>query len=325
MLVDYRKEISIEERKRLDTIKEALYSIEPQVQQALDEHRATRRDWYPHEVLPWGKGIDYREVPWTENQSPLRPEAVLALETNLLTEDNLPYYHAHLERFLDHSGVWKEWNRLWTAEEAQHGEAMRDYLYLLRVIDPKRIANERKAVMVVGFDRHFEDPLELFAYTSAQELATRISHLRTGQRADEPVVLELLKLISRDENFHYIFYRGVIDHILDIIPDLAMTAIVNQLYSFEMPGSGMSNFEFRQLTIANAGIYGVKEHRELVIQPLLKFWRIDERSPVTAEGKKAQERILKLDRVLERMEEKQSRAMKKTDSSIGSSSAKDIE
>ena len=325
MLIDYRRELSVEERKRLDAIKELLYSIEPQVKEALDNHRKVRRDWYPHEVLPWGRGIDFREVPWSQDQSPLRPEVKLALETNLLTEDNLPYYHSHIERFLDQSGVWKEWNRLWTAEEAQHGESMRDYLYLLRVTDPKQIADERKAVMEVGFDRHFADPLELFAYTSAQELATRISHLRTGQRADEPVCLELLKLISRDENFHYVFYRNVVDLALGIDPDLTLPAVMNQLYSFEMPGSGMSNFEFRQLTISNAGIYGVKEHREQVIEPILSFWKIAERQPKTTAGKKAQERILKLEKVLKRMEDKQERSPRKSDTPVSGSTPKDNE
>jgi len=313
MLIDYRIVLSAEERKHLDVCKEALYAVQPKVQEYLDNHRKNSRRWYPHEILPWGKGIDYREVPWAAEQCPLSPEIVLALETNLLTEDNLPYYHAHIERFLENSGPWKEWNRLWTSEEAQHGETIRDYLYLLRVVDPIRIVDERSSVMQAGFDRNFRDPLELFAYTSAQELATRISHLRTGQKADEPIILKLLQLVSRDENFHYIFYRSVTDDLLEIVPDITLIAIMKQLYSFEMPGTGMSNFEFRQKVIANAGIYGVREHRDLVITPLLKYWRIDERSPVTTEGKKAQDRILRLDRVLERMAEKQERSPSKTD------------
>lgn len=313
MLIDYRTQLSAEERKRLDTIKDALYAIEPRVQELVDDHRKNTRRWYPHEILPWGEGKDFIENPWSPEQSPLRPEIVLALETNLLTEDNLPYYHAHLERFLDHSGIWKEWNRQWTAEEAKHAEVIRDYLYLLRVIDPKRIDDERFAVMNVGFDRHFNDPIELFAYTSAQELATRVSHLRTGQKADEPICLKILNLISRDENFHFIFYRGVTKALLETVPELTLPGIMNQLYSFEMPGSGMSNFEFRQYTIANAGIYGVREHRDQVINPLLRFWEIDKIIVSNPEAQKAQERILRLEKVLTRMADAQDRRPKKTD------------
>lgn len=252
MLIDYRRRLSPEEVKHLDAVKDALQSVEPHVEQLVADHRANTRRWYPHEILPWGRGTDYREIPWKPDQSPLRPECVVALETNLLTEDNLPYYHSHLERFLDHSGVWKEWNRLWTAEEAKHGETLRDYLYLLRIMDPVQIEDHRFEIMEIGFDRHFGDPLELFAYTSAQELATRVSHLRTGQKCDEEIALKLLSLIARDENFHFVFYRGVCSAVLAIAPDLMLPAIMRQLYSFEMPGSGMSNFEFRQLTISNA-------------------------------------------------------------------------
>ncbi len=235
---------------------------------------------------------------------------------NLLTEDNLPYYHAHLERFLDQSGPWKEWNRLWTGEEFKHGEALRDYLYLLRVMDPVVADKNRQEAMEVGFDRHFNDPLELFAYTAAQELATRVSHLRTGQRADEPILLKLLTNISRDENFHFIFYRSVANEVLKIAPELMLPAIMNQLYSFSMPGEGMENFELRQQIIANVGIYGAREHLDLVVMPLLKFWKIDEISGLPPELQKIQGRILKLEKVLTRMADAQDRAPKKTDIKI---------
>ena len=313
MLIDYRRRLSPDEVKHLDACKDALTSVEPQVRELLEDHRRNSRRWYPHEVLPWGRGQDYREVPWSKEHSPLRPECVIAVETNLLTEDNLPYYHSHLERFLDHSGVWKEWNRLWTAEEAKHGETLRDYLYLLRVMDPVQIEDHRYGIMEQGWDRAFGDPLELFAYTAAQELATRISHLRTGQRCDEEVALKLLTHIARDENFHFVFYRGVCRAVLQVAPDLMLPAIMKQLYSFEMPGAGMDSFELRQLTIANAGIYGVREHRDQVVLPLLKFWDIDGLTDLSPAAAKAQERILKLEKVLTRMVEKQERTPKKSE------------
>jgi len=313
MLIDYRRELSLDERKRLDAMKEVLKAVEPTVRRLLDEHLARSRRWYPHEIVPWGKGIDFNEVPWEPNQSPVSPDIVLALETNLLTEDNLPYYHAQIEKMVDPDSIWQDWNRRWTAEEGGHATVMRDYLYLMRVMNPVDIENNRMMIMETGFDRHFADPLEVFAYTSAQELATRISHLKAGQRADEPIILEIMKRISTDENFHYVFYRGVVDAVLKITPELMLPAIVEQFYSFSMPGSGMTNFELRQAVIANAGIYGAREHRDQVILPILSYWNIDKLTGLSPEATKSQEKLLKLPKLLDRMVERQERRQKKTD------------
>lgn len=313
MLIDYRRELSPEERKKFDQIKEVLKAIEPKVEEFMAEHRRNSRRWSPHEVVPWGEGVDYKKVPWKPEQCPLSPDVVLALETNLLTEDNLPYYHAQIQEMIERGGVWEKWLHLWTAEEGVHSDTIRDYFYLMRVMDPVIIEKHRLGIMEAGFDRAFADPLEIFAYTSAQELATRISHLRTAQRADEPILYELLKLVSRDENFHYIFYRSVVKAVLEIAPELMLPALNAQLYSFEMPGTGMNKYELRRATIENAGIYGIREHRDLVIRPLLKFLEIDKLKDLPPGTAKVQSRVLKLDKVLIRMIEKQEKTPKKSE------------
>ncbi len=313
MLVDYRTKHTPEQIKRFDAIKEVLKDIEPEVTQLLANHRRLSKRWMPHEVVPWGEGRDFNDEPWSAEQCPLRPDVVLALETNLLTEDNLPYYHAQIQEMVDRNSVWQDWNRLWTAEEGGHAACIRDYLYLKRVMDPVMIETNRLMIMEAGFDRDFADPLEVFAYTSAQELATRISHLRTGQKADEPIVLEILKRISTDENHHFVFYRSVCAEVLKRMPELMLEAIRVQMYSFSMPGNGMSNFELRQAVIANAGIYGAREHRDLVMMPLLRFWKLDQLTGLSPEAEKSRDRILKLEKLLDRMVERQERNQRKTD------------
>lgn len=321
MLIDHRATLSPERRHHLAAIDEVLQAVEPEVERLVDNHRRTSRRWMPHEVVPWGQGRDFGDQPWTAADCRLAPDVVVALETNLLTEDNLPYYHAGIERVMNGGGVWQTWNRLWTAEESKHGEAMRSYMHLMRVMDPAVLEDHRHHAMEVGFDREFSDPLELFAYTSAQELATRVSHQRTGQRAGEPILARLMTLVARDENFHYVFYRGVVKAILAVAPQLMLPALAHQLYSFNMPGTGMTDFELRQATIANAGIYGAREHRELVVAPLLAFLQIDALTGLPPETVKIQERILRLDKVLARLVERQDRALRKTDVAMPSIAA----
>ena len=308
MLTNYRQFFSPESLRHLDAIHEALRAVETAVAGLVETHIKTAKRWYPHDILPWGEGRSFSEVEWREEQNSLRPEVVLALETNLLTEDNLPYYHAQIAQMLDNSPVWERWNRRWTAEEAQHAAAIRDYLYLRRVIEPHRIEDGRMAVMEGGFQREFSDPLEIFAYTAAQELATRVSHLRTGQAAQEPIVLKLLTSISRDENLHHVFYRGVVKEVLAIAPDLMLPALERQLYSFEMPGSGMTDFDTRRRIIADEGIFGTQEFRDQVVVPLMSFWQIEALSCQTAAGKKAQEKLGRLPQLLSRYLERKKKS-----------------
>ena len=195
---------------RSPEIREVFRALEPQVKVLIQNHRETSIRWMPHEIVPWGDGEDYVSKPWRPEQSPFRPEIVTALETNLLTEDNLPYYHSIIAGCSEHGSAMAEWNALWTAEEATHSAAIRDYMLLKRVMDPAVLERNRLTVMQTGFHRPFASPYEVFAYTTAQELGTRISHLETGRKAGEPVLMKILSLVSRDENFHYIFYRSLV-------------------------------------------------------------------------------------------------------------------
>ena len=76
---------------------ELLDTITPQIQALMDEHRQRRQHWYAHELVPWEQGRNFRTDPWDESQCTLSPEARTSLVLNLLTEDNLPYYHAEIE------------------------------------------------------------------------------------------------------------------------------------------------------------------------------------------------------------------------------------
>lgn len=305
MLIDHRICLEEEQRRKLDAISEILTACDPMIRRLLDDHQRLSTRWMPHEFVPWGRGRDFLETPWHSDQSPLDPEVVTAFETNLLTEDNLPYYHAQIAKIVDPGSALADWNRIWTSEEAGHSIVMRDYAHLMRIMDPVRLEQNRLQVMQIGFHRHFGDPLEVFAYTAVQELATRISHTKLGQKAGEPILLKLMSLISRDENFHYIFYRSLVKIVLEMNPDLMLPAIAKQLYSFEMPGAGLSDFDERTANSATLGIYGALEHRDLVIKPVLSHWEIDQLTGLSPEAERARERILRIPKILDRVIERQ--------------------
>ena len=68
-----------------------------------------------------------------------------------------------------------------TAEEGQHAIALRSYLLTSRNCDPVALEQDRMATMRAGHLSGHSDPAALFVYTSAQELATRVSPSQLGQ------------------------------------------------------------------------------------------------------------------------------------------------
>ncbi|MEE3102378.1 MAG: acyl-ACP desaturase [Actinomycetota bacterium] len=271
---------------------ELVSSVEPEISRLMGEHRKRRQHWYAHEVVPWEQGRSFRDEPWDESQATLSPEVRTALQLNLLTEDNLPYYHAKIAGSFAEDSPMAEWSRLWTAEEGQHSIAIRNYLLASRNCDPAQLEDERLATVTKGWSYGAPCPIEIFAYTSAQELATRISHRNAGVKADCPVAHEVMTRVAVDENHHFMFYRGVTTAMLREAPGLVLEAIHAALADFRMPGTGIPNFNRRAVAIARAGIYNLRIHAEQVLQPLLRHWKIESLVGLDARASELQAKIL---------------------------------
>ena len=282
---------------------ELLQTVTPVVETLTKEHRVRRQHWYAHEYVPWELGRNYRDDPWDESQCTISPEARTSLVLNLLTEDNLPYYHAtiarEVRRFGDDSPL-AEWTRLWTAEENQHAIALRSYLLTSRNCDPRELEDDRMATMQAGFLRVPRTPADVFIYTTLQELATRVSHRNAGKYTEDPVAFEIMSRIAADENHHFMFYRGVVTAMLDLAPSLIMESIYKQISDFQMPGTGIPGFQRRAVEIAKAGIYNLRIHHDRVVKPVLRDWRIDQLTDLTADAAEHQEKIMALPDQLDR-------------------------
>jgi acyl-[acyl-carrier-protein] desaturase len=88
---------------------------------------------------------------------------------------------------------------------------------------------------------------------------------------------------------------------LDIAPDAAMAAIRDEVVGFAMPGTGMPDFRENSILIAKAGIYDLRIHHDDVLQPVLRFWRIFERTDFGPDGERARTELAQvLDAVDER-------------------------
>jgi len=278
--------------------------LEPVVEANLNRHLATATEWFPHEYVPWSEGRDFDGVlggeAWEPSQSKLSEVARTSLIVNLLTEDNLPSYHHEIATLFGRDGAWGTWVDRWTAEEGRHGIAIRDYLLVTRAVDPVQLERERMQHMGSGFEQDHDDMLKSVAYVSFQELATRISHRNTGRFTDDPMADQLLARIAADENLHMIFYRNLLNAALQISPDQTMRAITDVVKTFEMPGTGIPGFQRKAVEMAVAGIYDIRQHRDDVVAPVLRFWKVFEIEGLSAEGEQARTELAELMENLEK-------------------------
>ena len=150
------------------------------------------------------------------------------------------------------------------------------------------------ATMTNGYHPAFNDPTEIFAYTATQELATRVSHRNAGRLADDPNAYELMKNIAADENHHFIFYKGVMQAMLEQSPSTVLEGIYKTFANFEMPGIAMPNFLRRSLEVAKAGVYNLRIHHDRVIQPLIRQWGIDKLTDLTPRAAEFQDKLMSL-------------------------------
>ena len=279
---------------------ELLEAVSDDALQLMRQHRERRQHWYAHEYVPWEQGRSFVAQPWDESQCTLSPEARTSLVLNLLTEDNLPYYHAIIERHLGDHEVYGEWNRLWTAEEGQHAIALRSYLLTSRNCDPVELEDDRYATMETGYDMDVSNPAEIFVYTAAQELATRVSHRNAGRLADDEVAYQIMQRIAADENHHFMFYRGMVTAMLREAPSAILPALYDVLANFRMPGVGIPNYLRRAVDMARAGVYNLRIHHDRVLTPLLRDWKVESLTGLTVKAEEFQEKLMKLPDVVAR-------------------------
>jgi acyl-[acyl-carrier-protein] desaturase len=273
-----------------------LHELQPAAEAALERHLRLAKEWMPHEYVPWGRARDFNDEPWDPSQSMLSPIAQIAFEVNLLTEDNLPSYHREIVSAFGRDGAWGTWVHRWTAEEGRHSLCMRDYLLVTRGVDPVELERGRMRQVEQSYDSRGPDgvgktQLEVMAYVSFQELATRISHRNTGVYTEDPIAERLLARVAADENLHMIFYRDLMAAALEIDPSGSVRAIAKEVIGFQMPGVGIKDFDRKARQIAKAGIYDLRIHHDEVLWPLLRKWNFFELEGLDAAAEAAREEL----------------------------------
>ncbi|CAN5187609.1 acyl-ACP desaturase [soil metagenome] len=279
----------------MDAHVQTLHELTPEAERLVDRHFATAKEWFPHEMVPWGRGRDFvADEDWDPQEYPVSEGVRSALFVNLLTEDNLPYYFRTIERVFGADEVWGTWVRRWTAEEGRHSIVIRDYLTVTRALDPVALERARMSQVSGGQVPEPQTPADGLAYVALQELATRIAHRNTGKLLEDRVGYDIMARVASDENLHFLFYRDMVLASLANDPSTTVIAIERQVREFEMPGTGIPGFAGHARAIASSGIYDMQLHHDQILVPVvLRQWGVEGLTGLTDEAERARDALLK--------------------------------
>jgi acyl-[acyl-carrier-protein] desaturase len=271
-----------------------LAELAPVAEKLYDRHDAAAKEWFPHEMVPWGLGRDFvPDEAWDPDEVPMPDGVRSALFVNLLTEDNLPYYFRTIEKMFGADSIWGQWVRRWTAEEGRHSIVIRDYLTVTRSVDPVELERARMHQVSTGITPDPGTPADGLAYVALQELATRIAHRNTGKLLEDRLGYEVMARVASDENLHFLFYRDLVTAALEVDPSTTVIALERQVRDFEMPGTGIVDFSHHASAIAKAGIYDLQLHHEQILVPVvLRHWAVEQLEGLTPEAEEARTRMV---------------------------------
>jgi acyl-[acyl-carrier-protein] desaturase len=103
-----------------------------------------------------------------------------------------------------------------------------------------------------------------------------------------------MKKVASDENRHYLFYRDLVSAALEVDPSGVVCALERQVRTFEMPGTGILDFESHAKAIAKAGIYDFGIHHDQILVPVvLRHWGIEALEGLTPEAEEARSSMVK--------------------------------
>ncbi|MER3452798.1 MAG: acyl-ACP desaturase [Acidimicrobiia bacterium] len=273
--------------------RDLLDALKPTLHELLDRHLAASREWFPHELVPWERAADRSpRAAWDPAAFPLDEGVRSALWLNLLTEDNLPHYFETINRVF-YDEAWRVWARRWTAEEMRHSIVLRDYLTVTCALDPVALERARMAQVSGAQVPQPSTVPDALVYVALQELATRVAHWNAGERIGDPAGRAVMRRVAADENLHHLFYRDLVAAALAVDPATVLLAIDRQVRTFEMPGTGIPDFDVHARRVARAGIYDLALYHDAVLVPVLvRHWRLPELEGLTGEAEAARERVL---------------------------------
>ncbi|MBL7500514.1 acyl-ACP desaturase [Frankia sp. CNm7] len=193
-------------------------------------------------------------------------------------EDHLPgYFGLYSRRFpldesvdLDtfvHNRELYHFTVRWAEEEDTHARALFSYQVAAGLSESARLRAELGREGRKPFTLPHEHAVSLFAYALVQEKATQIYYQQLRAVVDEPVLVEVLGRLSRDEARHFTFFADLVERSLRRHGDRVVEPIRDVVAGFRMPlADTMRGYWRWALKIADAAHYDHTDAYEHLIR-----------------------------------------------------------
>ena len=277
-------------------------------------------NWQPSDFLPDPtKESFFEEVKEIQKAAKeLSYDYWAVLIGDMITEEALPTYESSIMvvkgvDMVHEPQGWARWTRAWTAEENRHGDLLSKYVYLAGRVNMKAVETSTQYLIADGFDiKTDDDPYKTFVYTSFQELATNISHRRTGALAKKQGNASLSKMcamIAADEMRHHKAYKSFVSSIFEIDPSEMMLAFAEMMkqkivmpahFLREINGEKGGIYGHFSDAAQRLGVYTGKDYIE-ILDVLLKDWEISTMTGLNGAAEKAQDYLMRLPERLTRL------------------------
>ncbi len=294
--------------------KEVMQFVGQKIDTLLTQYlRPVETNWQPQDMLPDSTQDNFiSEVKILQESCRELPyDYVAVLIGDTITEEALPTYESWL---MDVVGVdqlnephgWAQWVRSWTAEENRHGDLLNKYLYLSGRVNMRQMEVSTQYLVADGFDIGTgRDPYRNFIYTSFQEMATNVSHRRTGTLAKDFGNAHLSKIcgvIAGDELRHAKAYKAFVSNIFEVdasemmlaFEDMMKKKIVMPAHFLRETGVKMGDtYTHFSDAAQRLGVYTTNDYID-ILETLLKDWKIDGMRDLNDGAEKARDYLLAL-------------------------------
>ncbi|CAJ1580448.1 acyl-ACP desaturase [[Mycobacterium] wendilense] len=253
--------------------------LEPVVAENLQRHLDTAEEWFAHDYVPFEQGENFAFLggrDWDPSQQTLPQPVVDACEILQITKDNLAGYHRELVEHFILEWKWGRFIGRWTAEEHLHAIVMRNYLVVTRNFDPTANEDVRvDHVMNKGYRASSFTQIETLVFMAFFERSWAVFCRRTAEQTEEPVLKSLLERIAVDEERHELFFGNLVRWCLQYDEAETVAAVARRAKELQVPGADIDAFAGKVANVAEAGIFGPEQLRQVISDQITAFGLAD--------------------------------------------------
>ncbi|MGB9227830.1 acyl-ACP desaturase [Mycobacterium sp.] len=253
--------------------------LEPLVGSLIAHHLATENLWFAHDYVPFDRGENFAFLggrDWEPSDATLPRVITDACEILLILKDNLAAHHRELVEHFILENYWGRWLGRWTAEEHQHAIALRQYFVVTREIDPVENEEVRVQYVMKGYRGDMYTQVETLVYMALSERSFAVFCSNLAAQVEEPILAGLIDRIARDEKRHEEFFASLVARCLEYTRDETIAAIAARAADLEVLGADIDAYADKRKNIADAGIFGEPQLRQVISDRITAWGVADE-------------------------------------------------